>query len=229
MANISVPLGSAWTSVHVVTMEMTPDFVYKVHTRTHACTHTHAHIIIVNLMLCLLSFVSGNDFFFNQTSFNFKSSVNDIFDTPILSAILYIDKNMTTESPFQVFLYGPYAFIHSDSTTFWYPLTFLLSNDFSRIRLKIENADSDITSIWFQSQTFNGTNRSECVAGSRTLLMVGVEVYAVSITGLFSVSLYAARFRSPFSYRLSASVIASGTVDSGEYSCHLVYIFVCGM
>ena len=119
MANTSVPLESAWISVHVVTMEMTPDFVYKVHTRTHTHTHTHTHI---NLMLCLLSFVSGNDLFFNQTSFNFKLSVNDIFDTPIFSAILYIDKNlMTTESTFQVFLYGPYAFIHSDGTIFSYP------------------------------------------------------------------------------------------------------------
>ena len=91
------------------------------------------------------------------------------------------------------------------------------SNDLSRIRLKIENADSNITDNWSQSQTFNVTNSSECVAGSRTLLMVGVEVYAVSVTGFFDVSLRATNLRSLFFYGSSASAIALGTVDSGEY------------
>ena len=139
-------------------------------------------------------------------------SVNDIFDTPIFSAILYIDKNlMTSESSFQVFLYGP--FFDSGRIFFFNP--FLLFNNLGRIRLKIENVDSNTTGYLYQSQTFNNTNSSECVAGSRTLAMVRVEVYSVSITGSFGLSLHANNFRSTFFY--ASSIIASGTVDTGEY------------
>ena len=138
-------------------------------------------------------------------------SVNDIFDTPIFSAILYIDKNlMTSESSFQVFLYGP--FFDSGRIFFFNP--FLLFNNLGRIRLKIENVDSNTTGYLYQSQTFNNTNSSECVAGSRTLAMVRVEVYAVSITGSFGFSIHATKLRSPVYY--SSSATASGTVDTGE-------------
>ena len=74
--------------------------------------------------------------------------------------------------------------------------------------------DSNTTGYFFQSQTFNDTNSSECVAGSSTLAMVRVEVYAVSITGSFGLSIHATKLRSPVYYTSSAT--ASGTVDTGE-------------
>ena len=75
--------------------------------------------------------------------------------------------------------------------------------------------DSNTTGFLFQSQTFNDTNSSECVAGSRTLAMVQVDVYSVSTTGSFAFSLHANNFRSAFYY--ASSIIASGTVDTGEF------------
>ena len=118
---------------------------------------------------------------------------------------------MINGSSFQVTLYGP--FVDSERIFFFYPILFF--NDLGRIRLKIENVDSNTTGFLFQSQTFNATNSSECVAGSRTLAMVRVEVYSVSITGSFGLSLHANNFRSTFFY--ASSIIASGTVDTGEY------------
>ena len=118
---------------------------------------------------------------------------------------------MINESSFSVSLFGP--FTDSDGVFFLYP--FLPFNDLGRIRLKIENVESNTTGYLFQSQTFNDTNSSECVAGSRTLAMVQVEVYAVSIIGSFRLSLHANNFRSTVFYGSFAS--ASGMVDSGEY------------
>ena len=164
-------------------------------------------------MLALLSVLSGKYIFFNQTSFNFKSTVNDTFDTPIISLILYIDKTiMTNESLFGVTLFGPN--IDLGSTFFYYPFHF--SNDLGRIRLKIENVDSYTTRFLSQSLTFNDANSTECVAGTRTLVMVRVEVYAVSIIGSFGLSIHGFKFRSALLFYGSA-VTASGTVDSGEY------------
>ena len=167
-------------------------------------------------MLSLLSILSGNNLFFNQTSFNFKLTVNDTFDTPIFSTILYIDKNlMTSESSFEVALTGP--MINSDMLFFYYP--FGRFSKFSGFRLKIENVDSSTTSVLYLSQTFTDTNSSECVAGSRTLVMVQVEVYAVSMIGSFiGVSIKAcklASWPSPLFYESSATT--SGTVETGEY------------
>ena len=133
-------------------------------------------------------------------------SVNDTFDTPILSLILYIDKKiMTNESSFEVSLFGPFID--------FYTAFFFRFSDLGRIRLKIENVVSNTTGFLFQSQTFNDTNSSECVAGSRTLAMVRVEVYAVSIIGSFRLSIHG--FPIPFFYGTVAS--GSGTIDSGEY------------
>ena len=140
-------------------------------------------------------------------------SVNNIFDTPIFSAILYVDKSlMINKSSFKVILKGPY--IHSDNAGSMYYYSFLFDDEFRGIRLKIENVDSNTTGSFFQSQTFNDTNSTECVAGSRTLVMVRVNVYAVSITGSFGLSLRATKLRSP----VQSSANASGTVDSGECS-----------
>ena len=114
---------------------------------------------------------------------------------------------MTNESSFEVSLFGPFID--------FYTAFFFRFSDLGRIRLKIENVVSNTTGFLFQSQTFNDTNSSECVAGSRTLAMVRVEVYSVSITGSFGLSLHANNFRSTFFY--ASSIIASGTVDTGEY------------
>ena len=115
---------------------------------------------------------------------------------------------MTNESFFGVSLLGPFIIFHK---TFFFRF-----NDLGRISLKIENVVSNTTGFLFQSQDFNDTNSklNECVAGSRTLAMVRVEVYAVSIIGSFRLSIRG--FSKPFFYP-GKIVSGSGTIDSGEY------------
>ena len=48
------------------------------------------------------------DMFFNQTQVNFKLTVHETSDTPILSAVLYIDKNIANKTEFELDTVGPY-------------------------------------------------------------------------------------------------------------------------
>ena len=121
---------------------------------------------------------------------------------------------MTKESLFGVSLFGP--FFNFYGTFYVYP--FFRFNNVGRIRLKIENVVSNTNRFSFQSQAFKGTNRSECVAGSKILVMVRVEVYAVSIIGSFRLSIHSFEIRSIIAvYRTFIS--GSGMIDSGEYPC----------
>ena len=143
-------------------------------------------------------------------------------DTPILSAVLYIDKNIANNATFELWISGP--FFRLENVLYTYrnyfdtPQFRLQATKFKGNRSLIFNVSSDI---------------SECSAGTRTFVMVPVKVYALSLVGSFYIVVYAdARdlyVNRNYNRKL---VIVDGLVDSGKdthytYSLYILYVFTC--
>ena len=143
------------------------------------------------------------DLFFNQKKVNFKLTARETLDTPILSAILYIDKNIANKTEFGLDMMGPW---------------FISKNVASYFRTDHHSTPK----IRLQVNKFNGSryldfnvsgDSSECSAGERTFVMVPVKVYALSIVGLFQITIDPHKARH---YEDYPGVTAIGLVDSGK-------------
>ena len=149
--------------------------------------------------------------FFNQTRVNFRLTARETSDTPILSAVLYIDKNIANKETFELYISGPY--FRSENVLYWNyfdtPQFRLQAAKFEGNRSLIFNVSSDI---------------SECSAETRTFVMVPVKVYALSLVVSFEIDVYARDSSVNRNYNL---VIADGLVDSGKdiYSLYILCVF----
>ena len=215
------------THTHTHTHKHTHTHTHK-HTHTHTHTHTVAYIrtcyVVLMFLLHLLIFSkssishAGKYFFFNQTAFNFKLSVRNTYDTLIFSTILYIDKDIVKNtSKFSVFHSGPlnnpviYDFSRILYATFYND--FVINADLAQLRHKFVDFNSTVI------QSNDISNITECFDGSRRLVMVRVEVYAVRATGSFRFSLSARAWQRAIDGKVSiqiSTILASGIVDSGK-------------
>ena len=115
---------------------------------------------IIQFLLCL----TGSDLFFNQSLVNFRLTAHETSDTPILSAILYIDKNIANKVAFKLYISGPYYL----SENVYYINYF----DSPRLRLQAGKFNGN------RSLVFNvSSDMSECSAGMRTFVMVPVNMF----------------------------------------------------
>ena len=142
--------------------------------------------------------------FFNQSLVNFRLTVHESSDTPILSAVLYIEKNIVNNTSFELYITEP--FFRSKSVSYWNhfnpPRLRLLANKFNGYKRLVFNVSSDIP---------------ECSTGTRTFVMVPVKVYALSLVGLFRFTVYAGiHVRNSYKTHHKRYVSAEGTVDSGK-------------
>ena len=138
--------------------------------------------------------------FFNQTRINFKLTVRETLDTPILSAVLYINKSIANKTEFELTISGP-AFL---SQSIYYRAD---DDYFNTPRLRL------------QANKLNGSRIFECSAGTRTFVMVPFKVYALSVVGSFEIVVYPKRPHLPELGRYSwysPDVYAKGLVDSGK-------------
>ena len=163
-------------------------------------------------MLCL----TGSDLFFNQSLVNFRLTAHETSDTPILSAILYIDKNIANKVAFKLYISGPYYL----SENVYYINYF----DSPRLRLQAGKFNGN------RSLVFNvSSDMSECSAGMRTFVMVPVNVYTLSLVGSFHIDVSAsADARKASAYRdYYHHVKSEGMVDSGKNTYNKQCIFMC--
>ena len=138
--------------------------------------------------------------FFNQTQVNFRLTARETSDTPILSAVLYIDKKIANKAAFELDISRPY--FHSENVFYW--------NYFDTPRFRLQAAKFEGN----RSLIFNvSSDISECSTGTRTFVMVPVKVYALSLVGSFYIIVYA---RGPSVNRNPYYVDAEGLVDSGK-------------
>ena len=111
--------------------------------------------------------------FFNQTQFDFKLTVHETSDTPILSAVLYIDKNIANKTEFGLDMWG--LFFLSENFYYWSGLSF-----HARLRVQAGKFNGSGSLIFNVSSDI-----PECSAGMRTFVMVPVKFYALSLVGSF--------------------------------------------
>ena len=150
--------------------------------------------------------------FFSQSLVNFRLTVHESSDTPILSAVLYFDKNIANKTAFELEISGP--FFRSDSFSYWNyfntPKLRLQANKFNGYRRLVFNVSSDIP---------------ECSAGTRTFAMVPVKVYGLSLVGSFQITVYADARDLHVNTHHKHYVKAKGMVDSGKdnYNYYVMY------
>ena len=157
--------------------------------------------------------------FFNQSLVNFRLTARETLNTPILSAVLYIDKNIANEATFELYISGPFFF--SENVYYW--------NYFNtpRIRLQANGVNKN------ERLVFNVSSDSlECSAGTKTFVMVPVKVYALSLVGSFLIDVYADARKLIANKDHKHYVKAEGIVDSGKdnYSyvkiMYIIYVFM---
>ena len=143
--------------------------------------------------------------FFNQSLVNFRLTARETLNTPILSAVLYIDKNIANKTAIELDILRLYFRSEKVLYYFYY-------NDFNTPRVR------------FQAGRFNGSrslvfdassNSSECFAGTRTFVMVPVKVYVLSLVGTIRITVFA-NTRDLSVNRNPYYVDAEGLVDSGK-------------
>ena len=163
-------------------------------------------------MACISFTVAESDLiFFNQSLVNFRLTARETSDTPILSAVLYIDKNIAKEAAIELDTSGP-LFL-SESVHYW--------NYFNTPRLRLQaNGFNGNSSLVFNVSS----DSSECSAGTRTFVMVPVKVYVLSLVGSFQITVYADARGLHVNTDYKHYIDAEGMVDSGEdsYKCIIV-------
>ena len=150
--------------------------------------------------------------FFNQSLINFRLVALETSDTPILSAVLYIDKKIASKTAIELVISGP--FFCSEKVLYY-------SNfNTPRVRLQADRYNGD------RSLVFNvSSDSSECSAGTRTFVMVPVKVYALSLVGTIRITVYADA-SDLHVIRDQHYVDAEGLVDSGKVLC-LYSMYLC--
>ena len=143
---------------------------------------------------------SGGNSFFNQSLVNFRLTAREASGTPILSAVLYIEKNIANKAAFKLCISGPRYL----SENIYYYNYF----DTSRLRLQAGKFNGN------RSLVFNvSSDMSECSAGMRTFVMVPVNVYALSLVGSFEIDVF---ISSLYDWNYWNYISAEGMVDSGK-------------
>ena len=142
-------------------------------------------------------------------------TAHETSDTPILSVVLYIDKNIANEAAIELDTSGP-LFL-SESVHYWnyfnMPRLRLQANGFNGNRSLVFNVSSD---------------SSECSAGTKTFVMVPVKVYALSLVGSFQITVYANTRDLHVNTDYKHYVDAEGIVDSGkDIICNVLYSMYC--